>query len=321
MSVHHIEVPGVTLRVDDIGYGAPVVMLPGMLCDASLYDAQARALSAYCRVIRPDWRGHGYSTDPGMPWRLERLVEDVRAVCNVLHIDDITLVGQDLGGLVALRFTLAHRERVRALALLNTSAQDEDGWRRFKLQALASLAGSIGPVAYLTGELAKSMFSPAFRDTQPQLVAAWRRQTGRMTPSVVRDVMHLLANRDNLLPRLRSLRVPTLVIGSSQDMLTPPAHAEALAAALPGALLKILPDGGHALPLEQPGVLLAELVVFLTTCGVLPPGAALQAAPAQAVARAGLAARAATPAPTSAAETTPKASAKAAPWKIEAGWP
>jgi pimeloyl-ACP methyl ester carboxylesterase len=227
-------------------------------------------------------------------------------VCNVLHIDDITLVGQDLGGLVALRFTLAHRERVRALALLNTSAQDEDGWRRFKLQALASLAGSIGPVAYLTGELAKSMFSPAFRDTQPQLVAAWRRQTGRMTPSVVRDVMHLLANRDNLLPRLRSLRVPTLVIGSSQDMLTPPAHAEALAAAL---------------PLEQPGVLLAELVVFLTTCGVLPPGAALQAAPAQAVARAGLAARAATPAPTSAAETTPKASAKAAPWKIEAGWP
>jgi pimeloyl-ACP methyl ester carboxylesterase len=69
MSVHHIEVPGVTLRVDDIGYGAPVVMLPGMLCDASLYDAQARALSAYCRVIRPDWRGHGYSTDPGMPPR------------------------------------------------------------------------------------------------------------------------------------------------------------------------------------------------------------------------------------------------------------
>lgn len=322
MTVHHIEVPGVTLRVDDMGYGAPVVMLPGMLCDATLFEQQAQALAPHCRVIRPDWRGHGYSTVPDSPWRMERLVEDVRAVCNVLQLDRVTLVGFSLGGMVAMRFALAHAQRVRALVLLNTSGQREDGWRRFKFHALANLAGSIGPVPFLTGEAAKAMFSPRFRHAHPQVVTAWRQRLGNMSPRVVREVVRMVADRDDVLAGLRTLRIPALVIAGGQDVNTPPAHAESLSASLARSLLKVMPASGHATPLEQPEAVLSELSVFLAACGVLPPEAALaQASPAQAAACAGRAERAASPAPTRAADSTPKASAKAEPWKTEAGWP
>lgn len=275
MSLHHVEVSGVTLHVDDIGHGEPVLMLPGMLCDISLFDHQAQALARHCRVIRPDWRGHGYSTAPSTPWSLDRLVEDIRAVCNALQLERVTLAGFSLGGMVAMRFALAHPTRVRALVLMNTSGQAEDGWRRFKFHALANMAGTLGMVPFLTAEAAKAMFSPHFRATRPEVVSQWRQRLGRMDGKVVRSVVRMVADRGDVLGELRTLRVPALVVAGGYDGNTPPAHSTALAANLSRSLIKTVSASGHATPLEQPDELLTEISVFLTACGVLSPAGAL----------------------------------------------
>ena len=269
MTIHHVEVPGVTLHVDDIGHGEPVLMLPGMLCDTRLFEFQAQELARHARVIRIDWRGHGYSTRPRSPWSMDRLVEDVRAVCNVLELDRVTLVGFSLGGMVGMRFALTHPQRVRAMVLMNTSGSCEDTWRRIRFHALAGAAGLFGPVWWLTGEAAKAMFSAPFRRRQPRAVSTWRQALGRMDGGVVRRVVELVADRDSVLAKLQTLDIPALVIAGQLDTNTPPAHARALAQHLPRARLVVLRDTGHGTPIEQPLATLAALSDFLKECGVI----------------------------------------------------
>nr|WP_297353272.1 alpha/beta fold hydrolase [uncultured Caldimonas sp.] len=269
MTIHHVEVPGVTLHVDDIGHGEPVLMLPGMLCDTRLFEFQARELAQHVRVIRIDWRGHGYSTRPSTPWSLDRLAEDVRAVCNVLELDQVTLVGFSLGGMVGMRFALAHPQRVRAMVLMNTSGGREDTWRRIKFHALAGGAGLFGPAPLLTGEAAKAMFSAPFRRRQPRAVSAWRQALGRMDGGVVRRVVEMVADRDSVLPRLQALDIPALVVAGQLDTNTPPAHARALAQHLRRARLVVLRGTGHGAPIEQPVATLAAISDFLKECAVI----------------------------------------------------
>jgi 3-oxoadipate enol-lactonase len=259
MSLHHVEVPGVTLCVDDIGQGEPLLLLPGMLCDTSLFEAQARALAAHARVLRLDWRGHGYSTGPHQTrWDLTRLVEDVHAVCQALQLERVNLVGFSLGGMVALRYALAHPGRVRSLALLNTSGSEEDLGRRLRFLALSRLAGLLGPHPALTALAAREMFAPGFRRAAPHTVAAWRR-------------VRMVAQRGDVLRESQRLRgLPSLVLSSGRDLTAPPAHGHALARAL-AAHEVVLADAGHASPLEEPDSVLQVLDGFWRAHGVLPP--------------------------------------------------
>jgi 3-oxoadipate enol-lactonase len=272
MSLHHVEVPGVTLCVDDIGQGEPLLLLPGMLCDTSLFEAQARALAAHARVLRLDWRGHGYSTGPHQTrWDLTRLVEDVHAVCQALQLERVNLVGFSLGGMVALRYALAHPGRVRSLALLNTSGAREDLGRRLRFAALSRLSATLGPQAWLTALAAREMFSPGFRRRAPDTVAAWRRAIERLEPGVVRGVVRMVAQRGDVLQDVQRLRgLPSLVLSSGRDLTAPPAHGRALARAL-AAHEVVLADAGHASPLEEPDLVLQVLSGFWRAHGVLPP--------------------------------------------------
>ena len=275
MSLHHIDVPGVTLHVDDIGTGEPLLFLSGLLCDSTLFEHQAGALSRHARVIRMDWRGHGYSTRPkGSGWKMERLIEDVRAVCNFLQLDRVTLVGFGLGGNVAARFALEYPQRVRALVLMGTSAGPQDLWRRIKLHVLAGMSGLFGPVSALAAQAAKAMFSPGYRREYSHVVAAWSHALERMDPDVVRGMLRMFAERDNLLPRLprlRELRLPVLLLAGTQDELVSPGHVHAVCQKLHGAQHQLLPGAGHAIPLERPEATLAALRRFLIDSGVMPP--------------------------------------------------
>jgi pimeloyl-ACP methyl ester carboxylesterase len=272
MSLHHVEVPGVTLCVDDIGQGEPLLLLPGMLCDTSLFEAQAHALARHARVLRLDWRGHGFSTGPHQTrWDLSRLVEDVHAVCQSLQLERVNLVGFSLGGMVALRYALAHPTRVRSLALLNTSGGREDLGRRLRFLALSRLAGLLGPHPALTALAAREMFAPRFRRHARDTVVAWRRAIEKLDPGVVRGVVRMVAQRGDVLREAQRLRgLPSLVLSSGRDLTAPPAHGHALARAL-AAHEVVLADAGHASPLEEPDLVLQVLDGFWRAHGVLPP--------------------------------------------------
>jgi len=246
----------------DAGDGAALVMLPGMLCDASMFDALVPGLGPGRRLIAINWPGHAGHGLPGS-WRMDALVDGLVGTLDTLGLDRVSLLGFSLGGMVAMRFAQAHPHRVQSLVLMSTSGSAEDFVRRVRFQGLAGMAARIGVPRWMSAQAGAAMFSKPARRSQPEMVSRWRRGLEQMPREAVAGVVNMVARREPVLRGFAGPVCPTLVMVGALDDNTPPAHARALAAAIPGARLETLADAGHALPLEQPQAVLRVLVPWL----------------------------------------------------------
>jgi pimeloyl-ACP methyl ester carboxylesterase len=221
-----IEAP--RLHVERDGDGPLVALAHGFAGSARNFGPQARALRSRFRVIRYDARGHARSEAPDDPsaYTSETFARDLERV-----IDAPTAVagGLSMGASTALRFALAHPDRVRACC----SRPSPRSWEGSRLRRRPLLMRSHPPhglVPTLRGVLAKQ-------------------------PSV-----------EDLIPRPGGLAMPALVIDGDRDRasLEP---SPALAAALPSAQLVVVPGAGHIVNLEQPAAFNAALAAFLDRLG------------------------------------------------------
>jgi pimeloyl-ACP methyl ester carboxylesterase len=117
-----IELDDVTLEVDDIGTGSPVMLLHGWPDTADLWRHQVPALVAdHYRVIAPDLRGFGESSRPAetQAYEMSHMVGDVIGVLDHLSIPQVHLVGHDWGALVAWRLASRYPERLRTLTAVS----------------------------------------------------------------------------------------------------------------------------------------------------------------------------------------------------------
>ena len=87
---------------------------------------------------------------------------------------------------------------------------------------------------------------------QPEVVLHVQEMIRRFSVPGTLGALRAMRDRPDSMDTLRAVRVPTLVLVGSEDQLTPPAAAEAMAAAVPGARLAVIPAAGHLAPLEQP---------------------------------------------------------------------
>ena len=171
------------------------------------------------------------------------------------------LVGLSMGGYVAYEIMRQQPERVERLALLDTRAQpdsDEDAERRRQTIALAQ-----------SGQFDR--LHPIFwqRLVHPDRLAdaALEAKARRMVQDTgaerfIRQQTAVL-NRSDYRSGLAAIRVPTLVLVGREDAITPPEHAKALVAAIPGARYVEVPDCGHLSTLERPEAVTAALAEFL----------------------------------------------------------
>lgn len=247
----------------DAGEGPALVLLPGMLCDTSMFDALLPGLSPGRRLVAINWPGHAGSNCGAGPWHLDALVDGLVRTLDGLGLDRVSLLGFSLGGMVAMRFALAHPNRVQSLVLMSTSGSEEDLVRRVRFQGLAGLAGRIGVPRWMSAQAGAAMFSAPARRGQPEMVSRWRRNLEQMPRDAVAGVVNMVARRDSVLRGFAKSDCPALVMVGALDDNTPPAHARALAAAIPGARLETLAGAGHALPLEQPEAVLRVLLPWL----------------------------------------------------------
>jgi len=111
----------VSLNAVELGEGPPVVMLHGLISgsSASWYFTCAPVLAKNHRVILYDLRGHGRSAPAAGGYDTATLAKDLENLLDAMGVDEpVSLVGHSYGALVAMRFALAHPERVNRLALV-----------------------------------------------------------------------------------------------------------------------------------------------------------------------------------------------------------
>lgn len=176
-------------------------------------------------------------------------------------MDAAHVIGVSMGGMIALRWALAHPDSVRSLGLVSTSAEAEPrAWLHKAMVETVRVAGRPAARA-LMPYAARRMFSEDVRGRAD--VAEWRRRIRTMEPGALYRAGRAVFDREPILEEVEEIRMPALVLAASGDPAIPPDHGRRLADALPEAEIVELDSGGHILPLEEPEATGEELVHFL----------------------------------------------------------
>lgn len=214
-----------------------IVFLPGLLCDARLWQAQTEALAGNfeCHVPALD-------TEDNIPALARNVVAEAP--------ERFSLVGLSMGGYVAMEIMRQAPERVKRLMLCDTSARPDTQEQKERRQTLLTLSRS-GKFKGVTPRLLPSLIHPdRLPDTavtEPILAMAAR--IGR--EGFQRQQTAIMGRIDSR-PFLPNITCPTMIVVGANDQLTPLPIAQEMAALTPHAGLEIIPHCGHLPPLEQP---------------------------------------------------------------------
>lgn len=236
---------------DSPSSATPLLLLPGLICDAHVWSPQVAALRADRTVIAVD--GYGESDS------IEAMAQSVLATAP----DRFILVGHSMGGRVALEILRRAAERVVGLGLISTgvhSPKPNEAEGRF---ALLARGVEEGMDALIDAWLPPMVWEP--NHLQPGLMEGLQAMCQNAgVDSYERQIRALLARPEveSLLP---GISCPVLVATGAHDSWASPAQHEGFAAIIPNAQLVIIPGAGHMVPLEQPEAMTAALVDWLQT--------------------------------------------------------
>ncbi|MER6105833.1 alpha/beta fold hydrolase [Streptomyces sp. NPDC001832] len=267
----HVEVHGPE--------GAPAVVLShGWTCSTHFWAAQIRNLAVDHRVVAYDQRGHGRSPAVGREgYSTNALADDLEAVlaATLEPGEKAVIAGHSMGGMTVMAASRRAGLRAHAAAVLLCSTGSSrliaesrvvplraGAVRTRMTRAILGSRAPLGPVTPLSRRILKygtmgPGSAPERVDTCARIVHA--------CPRAARVAWgHVLAELD-LDVGVRELRVPTAVIAGTEDRLTPPLHARAIAAALPDCLgLTMLTGMGHMTPVEAPEAVTAKIRELVT---------------------------------------------------------
>lgn len=248
------------------GSGETVLLLNGGLMSVAAWEPIAHAIRRSHEVVRCDFRGQLLS--PGEPpATLEGHATDAAALLDTLGRERVNVVGTSFGAEVGLLLAATRPERVASLAAITaTDRVTPDAWTAALplLQACREAAAG-GDGARVFDLLLPGTFSPAYLNAQAALLRERRQQIAAFPAAWFAGLAGLLGALEglDLTPQLGRIRCPTLVVAAERDLTFPPERSDALAAAIPGAVLTVVPGSGHALVAEAPGRLVEILDSFL----------------------------------------------------------
>jgi len=223
-----------------------------------MWTSQVTALAGDCRVITPDQRGFGGSPLGGDPPSLDVAADDLAALLDRLELDRVVLAGLSMGGYLAMAFLRRYPGRVGALGLLDTRAGADSAEAAANRYLLAAALEAQGSAAVLL-DMLPALLGATTRGSRPAVVSAVTQLVASAPAAGAAWAQRAMAVRPDSFAVLRSVTVPALVLVGSEDTLSLPVEAEAMAAAIPGAALVRVPDSGHLTAMERPEEVTAAL--------------------------------------------------------------
>jgi pimeloyl-ACP methyl ester carboxylesterase len=226
-----------------------------------VWDAQFQTFAEHYRVIRYDLRGHGKSAIPG--GESYSHAGDLKALLDHLNIQRAFIIGQSLGGEIAINFALAYPETAARIVLVDPSLDGYDWsseWGESWLPIYAEYARS-GASASLPMLLAHPLFAPGFRNP------AMKGRLGEILSDY--SGWHIL-NDDPVIEenppaieRLDQIRAQVLILIGHLDLPDFHAISDILLEKIPRAQKIEFVDAGHVLPMEAPDKVNKAVLSFL----------------------------------------------------------
>jgi pimeloyl-ACP methyl ester carboxylesterase len=225
-----------------------IILLPGLLCDASTWAAQERALGPYAEVAVVDFS----QLDS-----IEAMARSALAFVDGL----IVAIGHSMGARVALEMVRLAPERIARLALIDTGIHPRREGEEASRQVLVDLAFAEGMEALADRWLPPMVHVDRVNDRT--LMEPLKAMVMRATPEQHQRQIRALLNRPEARAHLPRIACPTLVMVGRQDRWSPLAQHEEIAALIPNAALVVIEDSGHMSPVEQPEQVSGTLLRWL----------------------------------------------------------
>jgi len=240
-----------SVKLDDIamyyaayGEGDPLILLHGGLGSGDNFVYQVPELSKTYRVITPDSRGQGRSTDSDEPLTYHLMAEDVVQLMDYLELQSAFIVGWSDGGNIGLDLAINHPDRVRALVTYGANATPKG----LKPAAISFFEST--PAETLQTELGAEYLTLS--------------ATPDYLPVIVEKVRTMVLSEPNFTAeQLATITSPTLVADGSLDQVIDREHVKWIAASIPGAELKLIPAADHYAPRAAPALFNRAVLGFL----------------------------------------------------------
>jgi 3-oxoadipate enol-lactonase len=246
-----IEANGQTLYYEVHGEGDPLLCVMGLSADTVAWALQLPAFSASHRTVIFDNRDVGRSSVADGPYEIADMARDTLALAEALELDSFHLLGVSMGGAISQELALAAPGRVRTLTLAVTFPAG-GAWARKLSEVWGKRVRKLSREERVD-ELMLLNFSERFFEDEGS--AAWMRNMmlGNPHPQPAEAFIRQLdaSGRHDARDRLRSLHLPTHVIGCEFDLLVPVWKSRELAELIPGAKLTVLPAAPHGANVER----------------------------------------------------------------------
>ncbi len=275
--VKFLELHGDRVAYQDAGTGDEALLLiHGMAGSSETWRAVIPRLSKKYRVIAPDLLGHGQSAKPRSDYSLGAFAVWLRDLLDELGVERATVVGQSLGGGVAMQFLYQHPDYVRRLVLISSGGLGPDvGWTLRLLSAPGAellLPVVAPPPVVSAGNRIRSWFSSGGIQS-PRGAEMWSAyssladaQTRQAFLKTLRSVVDYHGQAVSALNRLHlTSDLPTMVIWGDQDRIIPVEHGYAAQAVRQGSRLEVLEGVGHFPHVERPDEVVELLEDFIDT--------------------------------------------------------
>lgn len=230
----------------------PLLLLPGLMTDARVWDPVLHALARERLVVI------------GQTHVADNMADLAEAALSAMPDGPFAVAGFSLGGYVAMELCRQAPDRVVGLALIDTSAQaDTAEARQNRQRMIDGLVFGRRSFAETIAPFPAKLFHPAHADDAGLqcLLEGMARSVGQA--GFVRQQQAAMDRQDRR-DVLATLRCPALVVCGREDKVTPPERAQEMAGLLPGDVeLVLVPEAGHLTTLEQPAAVVAPFQRWL----------------------------------------------------------
>jgi pimeloyl-ACP methyl ester carboxylesterase len=263
----HLELKdGAQLYYEVQGEGDPFIFLNGVMMSTVSWVAYVPVLSRKFKLILVDFRDQGRSSRMTEQYELDIHAGDILGLLDELALPKVHMMGVSYGGNVALKFALYHQERLKTLLLPNTNnfisnilSQIGQGWE---------LAAELNDGGKFFQLITPITYSPAFFQSSPEFFAQGQVLSKSMlTKEWFEAFIRLSRSAYNYyIPpeQLKTITVPTLLIGAEDDIITPIEYMEILHENIKGSEFVVIPRAGHGAVIERMNEIMTIIIGFAT---------------------------------------------------------
>jgi len=238
-----------------------ILFVHGFPFDHEQWRPQLERLTRW-RCLAPDLRGFSGGDPPAGGYAMSVYADDLVGMLDRAGIDRAVWCGLSMGGYILFEVLRRHRERVLGVILCDTKAEADTAEGKAGRDELMRVAERDGAAA-IAERLLPKVLGATTRAQRPEVVAMVRAMASRLLVPGLVGALRAMRERPDSRPMLEQIDVPALVLGGSEDEISPPAGMRAMAQRIGGSKYVEVPEAGHLTPLERPELVNEALEDFL----------------------------------------------------------